>query len=43
MPAPEQHRMIFRHVDEAGYSTDLACYLRNGGYEALRKSVKRKP
>ena len=43
MPAPDQHRIIFRHVDEPGYSTDLACYLRNGGYEVLRRAVKRRP
>ena len=38
MPAPEQHRLIFRHIDEPGYSNDLACYQRNGGYEVLRKA-----
>ena len=43
MPAPEQHRLIFRHIDEPGYSNDLACYQRNGGYEVLRKAVQRKP
>jgi NADH-quinone oxidoreductase subunit F len=43
MPAPEQYRMIFRHIDEPGYSNDLACYVRNGGYEVLRRAVKRRP
>ena len=43
MAAPVQHRLIFRHIDEAGYSNDLACYVRNGGYEVLRKAVLRKP
>jgi len=43
MPAPEQHRLIFKHIDEPGYSNDLACYVRNGGYEVLKKSVARKP
>jgi NADH-quinone oxidoreductase subunit F len=43
MPAPEQRRIIFRHIDEPGYTNDLACYLRNGGYEVLRKAVQRKP
>jgi NADH-quinone oxidoreductase subunit F len=43
MPTPEQHRMIFRHIGEAGYSIDLACYQRNGGYEVLKKAVLRKP
>jgi NADH-quinone oxidoreductase subunit F len=40
---PEQRRIIFQHVDEPGYSNDLACYLRCGGYETLRQAVRRKP
>ena len=43
MPAPEQRRIIFKHIDETGYTNDIDCYLRNGGYEALKKSVTRKP
>ena len=39
----EQRRLIFEHIDEPGYSIDLACYLRHGGYETLRKAVTRKP
>src|SRR5580692_6708635 len=40
---PVQRRIIFKHIDEPGYTNDLACYLRNGGYEGLKKSVLRKP
>jgi NADH-quinone oxidoreductase subunit F len=43
MPAPEQRRLIFKHIDEPGYANDLTCYVRNGGYEILKKSVGRKP
>ncbi len=43
MPAPEQRRLIFKHIDEPGYTNDLACYVRNGGYEILKKSIGRKP
>ena len=43
MSAPAQRRIIFKHIDEPGYSNDLACYVRNGGYEVLKKSVLRKP
>ena len=43
MPAPEQRRIIFKHIDEPGYTNDLACYLRHGGYEVLKKAVQRKP
>jgi len=38
-----ERRIIYRHVDEPGYATDLACYQRNGGYEVLKKIVARKP
>ena len=43
MPHPAERRLIFEHIDEPGYTTDLACYLAHGGYEALKKSVARKP
>jgi len=43
MPHPLERRIIFKHIDEPGYSNDLACYQRNGGYEVLRKAVQRKP
>jgi len=39
----EQRRIIFKHIDEPGYAPDLACYLRHGGYEVLRKAIQRKP
>src|SRR5271170_2311702 len=38
-----ERRIIYRHVDEPGYTTDLACYQRHGGYEILRKAILRKP
>ena len=43
MPHPAERRLVFRHIDEPGYTPDLSCYLWHGGYEALRKSVARKP
>jgi len=43
MTAPAQRRIIFRHIDEPGYSNDLACYVRHGGYEVLKKAVAMKP
>ncbi len=43
MPAPDQRRIIFKHIDAPGYTNDLDCYVRNGGYEILKKSVGRKP
>ncbi|MBX7123598.1 MAG: NADH-quinone oxidoreductase subunit NuoF [Opitutaceae bacterium] len=43
MSAPEQRRMIFKHIDEVGYTPDIDCYLQHGGYEVLRNAVTRKP
>ena len=43
MPAPQQRRIIFRHIDEPGYTSDLACYERHGGYAMLRKAVTLPP
>ena len=43
MPAPAERRLIFAHIDEPGYSTDLACYLKHGGYAVLKRAVARKP
>jgi NADH-quinone oxidoreductase subunit F len=40
---PEERRLIFQHIDEPGYTTDLACYQRHGGYEVLRQALGRKP
>ncbi|HZZ58623.1 MAG TPA: NADH-quinone oxidoreductase subunit NuoF [Opitutaceae bacterium] len=40
---PEQRRLIFQHIDEPGYTRDLACYQRHGGYEVLKKALGRPP
>lgn len=41
---PEEYRLILKHADEAGYSNDIACYVKHGGYETLKKilSMKRR-
>ena len=43
MSHPAERRLIFRHIDEPGYTPDLACYVRGGGYATLRKAVTRPP
>ncbi|MSU49922.1 MAG: NADH-quinone oxidoreductase subunit NuoF [Opitutus sp.] len=43
MPAPSQRRIIFKHIDAPGYTNDLACYVRHGGYEMLKKSAAMPP
>ena len=30
---PQEYRQILKHADEPGYTPDLDCYLRHGGYE----------
>ena len=43
MPAPVQRRLIFAHIDEPGYTPDLACYRRHGGYEVMKRAFARPP
>src|SRR5437762_4938623 len=39
-PHPLEHRLVYQNVGRAGWTTDIDCYLREGGYEDLRKAVK---
>ncbi len=34
---PQEYRLILKYADQPGYTPDMDCYLRNGGYEALKK------
>jgi NADH-quinone oxidoreductase subunit F len=43
MSAPPQRRLIFAHIDEPGYTNDLACYVKHGGYEVMKRAFARKP
>ncbi len=36
---PQEHRLILRHLDAPGYTPDLDCYLRHGGYETLKRAL----
>lgn len=40
---PQEHRLILQHADQPGYTPDLECYLRHGGYEALKKVLALPP
>jgi len=40
---PAEYRLILKHADQPGYTPDLECYLRNGGYEALNKALGIQP
>src|SRR5690625_2741877 len=41
--AVQERRMILKYVDQPGYTTDIDCYLRHGGYEVLKKALQEKP
>ena len=40
---PKERRIILKHADDPNYSNRIGCYLREGGYEMLRKALKMKP
>jgi len=40
---PEPFKLITRNLDTPGYTPDLACYQRHGGYEALRQALATAP
>jgi NADH-quinone oxidoreductase subunit F len=42
-PHPSEKRLVFRNIDVAGYTPDIECYLRHGGYAELKKALQMKP
>jgi NADH-quinone oxidoreductase subunit F len=40
---PQEYRLILKNVDQPGYTPDMDCYLRHGGYEALKKALAIQP
>jgi len=36
---PQEFKLILKHLDQPGYTPDLECYLKHGGYEALKKAL----
>jgi NADH-quinone oxidoreductase subunit F len=40
---PLEHRLILKQIDQPGYTPDLECYLRQGGYEVLKKGIALPP
>jgi len=37
--AAKERRLILKHVDAPGYTPDIACYRKHGGYENLKKGL----
>jgi NADH-quinone oxidoreductase subunit F len=40
---PQENRLILKNVDQPGYSPDIECYMRHGGYDVLRKALALAP
>jgi len=39
----QEFRLILKNVGQPGYTRDIDCYLRHGGYEALKKAMSLAP
>lgn len=40
---PQERRIILRNADDSNYSNSIGCYLREGGYQVIKKAFKMKP
>jgi NADH-quinone oxidoreductase subunit F len=38
-PHNREYRLIFKNVDRTGYDPSIDCYIKNGGYEQLKKAM----
>jgi len=39
----QEYKLILKYADEPGYTRDLECYLKHGGYAGLKKALAMKP
>lgn len=39
-PHPLEHRLIFKNIGRSDWTPDIDCYLRDGGYEQLKRAAK---
>jgi NADH-quinone oxidoreductase subunit F len=42
-PDSREYRLIFKNVDREGWDPSIECYLRDGGYEDLKKAMGMEP
>lgn len=42
-PHPNEHRLIFKNVDRRGWNPSIKRYLKEGGYEMLKKALRMDP
>ena len=38
-PHPREKRLVFKNIDREGWTNDIECFLREGGYEQLKKAL----
>jgi len=38
-----EYRLILKNIDQPGYTPDIECYLKHGGYEVLRRALALPP
>ena len=39
----QEYKVVLKHADEPGYTPDIECYLRHGGYDTLKKALAIQP
>jgi NADH-quinone oxidoreductase subunit F len=42
-PHPRERRIVFKNIDREGWTIDIDCYLKDGGYEELKKALTMQP
>ena len=42
-PHPKERRIVFKNAWTQGYTPDIDCYIKNGGYTELKKALGMKP
>ncbi len=40
---PQEYKLVLKYTDQPGYTPDIECYLRHGGYEVLKKALAFQP
>src|SRR5207253_2019440 len=38
-PHPLEHRLVYKNIGRPGWTSDIECYLRDGGYEQLKEAL----
>jgi NADH-quinone oxidoreductase subunit F len=40
---PQEYKLVLKYADQPGYTPDIECYLKHGGYESLKKALAMRP